>query len=59
MIIIMMIVGMMITMMMPRYCSPQEQDGQLLVIAADANVLTTGDLSEGERGWAGWRHSNI
>ena len=46
MIMIMMFVMMMMTMM-HSYRSPQEQDGQLLVIAADDNVLTTGDLSEG------------
>merc|ERR1711892_1094305 len=31
---------------MHRYRSPQEQDGQVLSIAADAEVLTTKDLSE-------------
>jgi len=35
---------------MHRYRSPQEQDGQVLAIAADADVLTTRDLSEGGEG---------
>jgi len=33
---------------MHRYRSPQEQDGQVLSIAADAEVLTTRDLTENE-----------